>query len=170
MLCAGSSTEICGGSSRISVYVLSSYNSSSVTTSTSPTAATSSAATVSSAVSLPTVGAYSYVGCQSDLVAKRTLSSKNTQSSTLTLEGCSTFCAGYVYFGVEYSAECYCGNTLMNTSTLTTDGRCNMKCNGNAAEIVVAPAVSLYTSSCLQYQPQSQHLRLPQARQVRQTT
>jgi hypothetical protein len=44
-----------------------------------------------------------------------------TASGTMTVEQCAKFCSDYIYFGVEYSQECYCGNTLAAGSTTATD-------------------------------------------------
>ncbi|KAH7393271.1 WSC domain-containing protein [Cadophora sp. MPI-SDFR-AT-0126] len=40
----------------------------------------------------------------------------------------------FAFFGLEYGVECYCGPAIVDSSVLTTDGRCNMPCGGNAAE------------------------------------
>ena len=49
----------------------------------------------------------------------------------MTLDSCATFCAGYRYFGTEYSSECYCGNWLAPTSANASLGECSMACSGN---------------------------------------
>jgi WSC domain len=70
----------------------------------------------------------------------------------MTVEICSAFCGtrGYTYFGVEYGTECYCGNTLLASSTVATDGRCNMACPGKAAEVCGGPGgLSLYKAVTL---------------------
>jgi hypothetical protein len=46
----------------------------------------------------------------------------------MTIEHCAGNCTGYLYFGVEYSQECYCSNTLAFGSYIATDGRCKMLC------------------------------------------
>ena len=57
----------------------------------------------------------------------------------MTWEACSGACAtgGYLYTGVEYGGECYCGNAIVSPGGPAPDGNagCNMACSGNAAEI-----------------------------------
>ncbi|KAK3944151.1 WSC domain-containing protein [Diplogelasinospora grovesii] len=145
--CAGDPTELCGGSSRISVYVLNGMVTANPSSSTSSASSTSSvvAATPSN---LASVGGYSFVDCHTDAVAARTLQGSSIQSATMTVEYCASYCAGFTYFGVEYSAECYCGNVIMNGATTATDGRCSMVCNGNSLELCGgASGLSLYQLS-----------------------
>jgi hypothetical protein len=47
---------------------------------------------------------------------------------------CSSYCAarGFKYAGVEYSSECYCGNSLDNGASLSISStQCNMGCSGD---------------------------------------
>jgi hypothetical protein len=47
--------------------------------------------------------------------------------------------------GIEYGMECYCGDTLKQT-TIATDGRCKMPCAGDSSEICGGSwGVSVYT-------------------------
>ena len=50
----------------------------------------------------------------------------------MTLDTCATFCAGYKYFGTEYSTECYCGNALVDGSALVDTKQCSMLCGGDS--------------------------------------
>lgn len=52
----------------------------------------------------------------------------------MTLESCASFCSGYVYFGTEYSSECYCGNSLASSSAPAPLSDCSMTCSGNPYE------------------------------------
>ncbi|KAK3378034.1 WSC domain-containing protein [Podospora didyma] len=166
--CGGDPTELCGGSSRISVYALngtvvnlpssSSSSSSSSSTSSAPTSiskaatlslsstsVTSSAAPTGTPSNSAKVGQYSFLECHTDTVAARALNDKNTQSETMSAETCAEFCSGYTYFGLEYSQECFCGNTLLDGTTAATDGRCSMVCAGNPLQICGGPdGLSLY--------------------------
>lgn len=114
MTCSGNATEYCGGSDRLNVY----YN---------PAIAIVKPVTVASA------GGFVSQGCWTDNVASRTLSDKSVPGNTMTVEQCATICEGYTYFGVEYSRECYCGNTIKAGAALATSG-CDMTCAGNATE------------------------------------
>lgn len=73
--------------------------------------------------------------CYSNNTTIRTLPAKYIPSQGTTAENCAQTCAGYTYFGVEYSQECYRGNSLSYGSPAVIDGRCDMVCGGNASEI-----------------------------------
>ncbi|TDL23452.1 hypothetical protein BD410DRAFT_838937 [Rickenella mellea] len=80
-------------------------------------------------------GSWQSQGCWTDTVASRTLSSSATTDTTgMTIEKCISFCGAYSYAGVEYSQECYCGNSPLAGSAAAAAGDCNMPCKGNANE------------------------------------
>ena len=58
----------------------------------------------------------------------------------MTVALCTSACksGGYTYAGVEYSGECYCGNSITAPGAPATDG-CNMLCNGNQTEYCGGP-------------------------------
>jgi hypothetical protein len=64
----------------------------------------------------------------------RALSPGSFPSDTLTVEACAASCAGYLYFGVEYGRECYCGDSLGFGAVLANAGECNVACAGNPGE------------------------------------
>jgi hypothetical protein len=66
----------------------------------------------------------------------------------MTLENCAAFCAGYKYFGAEYSTECYCGNTLAPSSANASSlDECSMPCSGNPYEYCGGPnRLELYST------------------------
>jgi hypothetical protein len=108
----------------------------------------SSSAAASSTATVPTGNAPTWysLGCYTDSVAARTLSvgaGVPGGPASMTQELCTAQCSalGYVFSGTEYSAECYCGNSLANGGGPAPDGnaKCNMPCNGNAAEICGGP-------------------------------
>ncbi|PSN71340.1 hypothetical protein BS50DRAFT_449655, partial [Corynespora cassiicola Philippines] len=49
---------------------------------------------------------------------------------------CVDFCrnAGYQFAGVEYMYECFCASKIQEPGAISTDGGCNMPCDGNNAE------------------------------------
>ncbi|PVH89547.1 WSC-domain-containing protein [Cadophora sp. DSE1049] len=107
---------------------LSSKSSSSTSTTATPTSTSPSIP--------PVIGSYTYKECRSDNTTIRTLVGKKKSSTKdMTLEFCMGNCTGYNYFGVEYGAECYCGNALSFGSFAASDGRCKMLCPGNKMEI-----------------------------------
>lgn len=82
-----------------------------------------------SATALPT--GWTSVGCMVDDPNSRALDGGSTQSSTNTVESCTASCAakGFIFAGVEYGTECWCGNTLK--STAAPDSECNVRCGGD---------------------------------------
>ncbi len=54
----------------------------------------------------------------------------------MTIELCANFCLPtYGIFGIEYSGECYCGNSLGTGSVVAPSTDCNMACGGDHNEI-----------------------------------
>ncbi|KAI9812048.1 MAG: hypothetical protein M1827_004941 [Pycnora praestabilis] len=80
---------------------------------------------------------WAYKGCYIDGADGRILASQEPDSSTLTIESCVSTCVGlgYSVAGMEYSTQCYCGNSIINEGVLATlDTDCNTECGGNANE------------------------------------
>lgn len=79
----------------------------------------------------------------------RALSGPSTSSSSMTNAACKTYCTslGFAYSGTEYSAECYCGNTLPTVASSS----CNMACSASGStEICGGPnALSVSTNAAL---------------------
>ncbi|KAI1084815.1 WSC-domain-containing protein [Whalleya microplaca] len=126
MTCKGNSTQICGGSSRISIWNNTLY------------VPTRNLATVNN-------GLYAYLGCYTEGTNGRALSkgtsasskSDSTNNSKMTVELCASYCGtkGYKYMGVEYSQECFCNNDgPINGATKASEGDCSMACSGDLTE------------------------------------
>ncbi|KAF1969272.1 heme peroxidase [Bimuria novae-zelandiae CBS 107.79] len=123
MPCGGSSTRICGGPQRISLYTNSKY----------------------SAPVEPSMPGYEYKGCYSEGSNTRALLTKSFNAPDMTVEQCASLCTGIPYFGVEYSQECYCGTTLQSGSVPQPASDCNMLCAGNKTQYCGGPnRLSLY--------------------------
>ncbi|GAC95998.1 hypothetical protein PHSY_003576 [Pseudozyma hubeiensis SY62] len=87
--CNADSSQICGGSNRLSVY--------------------SDAAQVAMVSQPAQVGSWNSLGCYVDSTANRVINDKVPQlGSKTSITSCSQACAGYNFFGVEYGQECYC--------------------------------------------------------------
>ena len=102
MLCAGNSSEYCGGPDRIDMYQLNSSAPIPTTTDSTPVSTpTGGPVTVQSA------GSYIYYGCYVDNTNGRALAGLMNPESGAgnTVEVCATACAGYQFMGVEYGAE-----------------------------------------------------------------
>ncbi|KAL9602500.1 MAG: hypothetical protein Q9219_001794 [cf. Caloplaca sp. 3 TL-2023] len=153
MLCNGDQLEYCGGPNRLSTYKTnSSLASSSSATTTGTTATGTSSATTSSTptptgpITVQSLTGYLYLGCYSEGTNNRALSDLQNPivAAKVSVEACSAACSKYTYFGVEYSGECYCGNTI-NTGSAKIAGNteavtgCNMLCNANATEYCGGP-------------------------------
>ncbi|KAI4235546.1 MAG: hypothetical protein LQ349_003079 [Xanthoria aureola] len=83
---------------------------------------------------LPSSGAYKYAGCYTGGVGGRALSGAQTAYDDMTVDYCANFCSKYQYFGIEYSSECYCANTIGNNAMLVADTDCRNTCSGNATQ------------------------------------
>ncbi|OAG03405.1 WSC-domain-containing protein [Paraphaeosphaeria sporulosa] len=121
----------------------SSLSSTSATTSSSfPSTSVTTSSGLSSPSILPTtspipgspLSAYTYVGCFID-VPQRCLRARSVANSSVSLDFCAAFCAGYTFFGTEYTNECYCGDGILITTDLATDGRCDLPCAANHSQI-----------------------------------
>ena len=93
-----------------------------------------------------TVSSWASYGCYTEATGMRALSSKTTSSDDMTLASCAQFCAGFTYFGVEYSRECYCGNQLNTGSAKAPASDCSMVCSGASCDLCGAGnRLSVYT-------------------------
>ncbi|CAM9604350.1 unnamed protein product [Sphacelaria rigidula] len=72
------------------------------------------------------------IGCFKDVSSDRILENK-WEHPDMTAEMCSNYCEGNVYFGTQYSNECWCGN---EDSVIGKHGttQCTMMCAGAADE------------------------------------
>lgn len=102
MLCAGNSSEYCGGPNRIDMYRLNS--SAPIPTATGPTPVSKP---TGGPITVQSAGLYVYFGCYADNTNGRALTGLVNPESGAgnTIEACATACAGYEYMGVEYGAE-----------------------------------------------------------------
>lgn len=112
MACTADHTQLCGGPGAINVYQ-------------SPNA-------VQKWDRIP--DGWTSKSCYTDDVSHRTLAKQMSLSSN-TVEGCIYACnsAGFTFAGVEYSSECFCGNSIDNGASPASSG-CDMACSGNHGE------------------------------------
>lgn len=69
----------------------------------------------------------------------------------MTLEKCSEFCSDYVYWGTEYSKECFCGNSLYENSEEKPMEDCSMICGGDDTQYCGAgDRLELYSTTAAQ--------------------
>ena len=109
-------------------------------TGTTPTSTTSTTNTptstgTGSATGLPS--GWDYKGCYVDNANGRILNTQKPDSQTLTIESCVAACvaSGYKVAGMEYSTQCFCGNSITNGGVLANaETDCNTACSGNNKE------------------------------------
>lgn len=70
-----------------------------------PPAPLASSAPLASATAVASAGTFKYLGCSMDNSAARTLSSLSWAGTGLSVERCASYCAAYVYMGVEFGSE-----------------------------------------------------------------
>ncbi|KAF4438033.1 WSC domain-containing protein 2 [Fusarium austroafricanum] len=134
--CAGSLNQICGGNgidgggAYISLFADTlqwdgSY--ASPTTSSSGSAATPQGPFVN-----PGVNGYTSIGCYTEATSQRALTNGRSNNPP-TVANCLQACINenFVYAGVEYGGECYCGNGFSDGSVPAPLTDCYMPCNGS---------------------------------------
>lgn len=95
-------------------------------------ASTSETCGGSNALSIVRVNQVYTSGCFADDVNYRSLTGAFYDSPDMTIEKCTSLCAGNgnSLAGLEYGSQCFCGDALR----LGPSNNCNMPCAGNAAE------------------------------------
>lgn len=109
--CAGDSTQTCGAGNRINLYSL------------------DNVAVRGPATSLPGITS---LGCFVDS-GSRIFPFKIIDAHDMTAAKCAANCAGYPYFGTQWSRECYCGVDAPTVSAPASE--CNMPCTGDDNEL-----------------------------------
>ncbi|KAJ8108839.1 hypothetical protein OPT61_g7892 [Boeremia exigua] len=126
MPCAGTSTQLCGGPNRMTVF--------------------KSNANIAVPAN-PTISDYGYKGCYTDDIRNRVLTTTVPGSDSMTVERCASACAGSHYFGTQVGRECYCGDNFVGDTKIVDQGECSSKCAGNGGEFCGAwSRLSLYES------------------------
>ncbi|KAJ3951855.1 hypothetical protein N0V92_011720 [Colletotrichum tropicale] len=135
MACAGDSTSLCGGPARLNMYTLdTAYGVSGA--SSAPAVAPSAASTAADRV-----GDFIHLGCWTDDAANGRTFGDLYASDDMTVKKCADWAIskGYLNFGIEYSRECWAGNTVNPLATSAGSSTCNMKCMGDATESCGGP-------------------------------
>jgi len=127
--CPGDGNDRCGAASYLSVY----YDPTKYVAGTNPA--------LYGPQTIQSVGNYSYIGCYSEGTGTRALTglTPKAPASGFTIELCEAACQGYTYFGMEYSNQCFCGNTILGgaanqSSSVPATNGCSMLCTGNQNE------------------------------------
>ncbi|KAJ9092947.1 hypothetical protein QFC19_008545 [Naganishia cerealis] len=138
-------TDKCGGPNRLTVFQY--------TGTITPPVVVNPPAGGGSAVAPVTTGlptGWSYRGCYVDNVNGRILVNQRPDMTALTVQSCIAACtgAGFTVAGMEYSTQCFCGNSIVAGGALASaDTQCNMPCSGAAAQACGdANRMSIYAS------------------------
>ncbi|OFX21444.1 MAG: hypothetical protein A2V77_04780 [Anaeromyxobacter sp. RBG_16_69_14] len=107
MKCSANSSETCGGSWRNSVY--------------------------SAAAVTPPAPAAKYVGCYTDSSTRALPTQLGWSNATVETCVAAAKAKNLAYAGLQYSGECWAGNTL--GYNLVSDSDCNTKCSANPSEM-----------------------------------
>lgn len=80
---------------------------------------------------------YSAAGCYAEPPdGSRALDGFVIANANMTSEGCAYVCglSNHLYYGLEYSDECWCGNNVSPNASIVSSATCNMPCKGNSSE------------------------------------
>ncbi|KAI0058608.1 copper radical oxidase [Artomyces pyxidatus] len=150
MTCSGNSSEFCGGPNRLNVY---NYTGTDLPPISNPGGGGGGGGGGGAPVFPVTSGlppSWEYAACYVDNAHGRIFSTELPDNQNLTVENCIASCASqnFTLSGVEFSVQCFCGNTLINGAVESTDADCNMGCGANATEACGGPnRLSVYTST-----------------------
>lgn len=138
MACSGSPTKTCGGPDALTVFVI-------------PDKVSSLASDLTvKAATLPSGWSAASTACVAEGNNGRALTGAATAADDMTPAKCSSFCGsrGFKYAGVEYSSECYCGNSFDNGASLDkASNACNMACSGDKNTMCGGPgALNVFTN------------------------
>ncbi|THG96906.1 hypothetical protein EW026_g5007 [Hermanssonia centrifuga] len=123
MACAGNGEEFCGGPDRLNVCLRGTYY---------------------MAMKALTILAY----C--DNANGRVFTTEIPDNTAVTVESCISTCSsqGFTLAGLEYSVQCFCGDSLVAGAVTSAETDCNMACGGAATEACGGPnRLSVYTST-----------------------
>lgn len=84
----------------------------------------------------PGVLGYGSLGCWTEPASGGRALSQQMSITEATVAKCVALCADreYLYAGLEYGAECWCGDALSSASLSAPDADCGMTCSGNSTE------------------------------------
>jgi hypothetical protein len=120
--------------------------------SSSSTSSTTSTSTVVGPTIVPSANGMIYAGCYLEPPTGRALSGYVISDVSMTVPRCVDTCRerGFVFAGLEYEQECWCGNALAEETegpmTKEEEGRrCGMPCGGDRGTLCGGPrALSVY--------------------------
>ncbi|TFK22851.1 copper radical oxidase [Coprinopsis marcescibilis] len=141
MVCAGDGGSFCGGPNRLNVY---NYTGTDLPGGGGPPPGGPQPVEVG----LPTT--WTYGGCYTDNINGRVMGYVGGADPAQTVQTCIGICAAedFTLAGIEFGAECFCGNSLINGPEKVGDGQCSMGCGGDNEQACGGPnLMSVYTST-----------------------
>ncbi|KAL0947951.1 hypothetical protein HGRIS_010580 [Hohenbuehelia grisea] len=150
MVCAGNSSEFCGGPARLNVYNYTGTDLPPITVNPPGGGGGGGNNAPVFPVTSGLPGTWNYSACYVDNAQGRIFGFAADPSPNMTVESCVSTCQGlnFTVAGLEFTIECYCGNNLINGAVTAADSTCNMPCGGNATEACGGPnRLSVYSSS-----------------------
>ncbi|KAJ6589404.1 copper radical oxidase [Mycena capillaripes] len=150
MLCAGNSSEFCGGPNRLTL-----YNYTGTDLPPPPVGGGGGGGggggapggVTAIATDLPSP--WAYVGCFVDGVNGRVLTTE-IDNVNLTMESCVATCdaQNFTIAGGEFSTQCFCGDELIEGAVKVPDSQCNQACGGNTTQACGAGGrLSIYATT-----------------------
>ncbi|KAJ6589389.1 glyoxal oxidase N-terminus-domain-containing protein [Mycena capillaripes] len=133
MVCAGNSSEFCGGPNRLTVY---NYTGTDLPPPPVGGGGGGGAPGGVTAIATDLPSPWTYVGCFVDGAHGRALTTQMDDNVNLTMEACVASCdaQNFTIAGGEFSVQCFCGDVLIDGAAITSDSDCNMPCGGNATQ------------------------------------
>jgi WSC domain len=131
--CSGNTLEFCGAPSLLQVWSDTNYTG--PTVKPAPTRGNTTA-------TLPSGTRATYAACYTEAAGVRALPGYTfTNTTGMTVELCGAACSSrsYLYFGLEYSSQCYCGNAI--TTAILDESECSFPCVGDQTEFCGAGAI-----------------------------
>jgi len=126
--CGGKSSSQCGGIWRMTIFA-------SPNASSQPSGIDTLSTT--QAGSWPLLGCYTDNGVPRRALTGLTIGSDNfSAQNALTLESCQAYCGsqGFALAGLEATSQCFCGNSIADSSIPVDLSTCNTQCNGNNSQ------------------------------------
>ncbi|KAF9005041.1 copper radical oxidase with WSC domains [Cyathus striatus] len=145
MVCAGNTSEFCGGPNRLNLY---NYTGTNLPVGSGGGGGGGEPSDVFPVANSDLPAGWTYGGC-GDNAHGRAFILQLPGSQTNTIQQCIAGCVAqnFSLAGTEFADECYCGNTLVDGAVPAADATCNMGCTGNTTQACGGPnRLSVYTS------------------------
>ncbi|KAJ8496398.1 hypothetical protein ONZ51_g1161 [Trametes cubensis] len=151
MACNGNSSELCGGPNRLNVYNF---------TGTLPGPPNEGGGgggggnpgpiDVAPVNKTGLPAPWTYGACYVDNAFGRIMMTQLPDNQNVTVQSCIASCdaQNFTLAGLEFSVQCFCGNTLIDGAVTADEDTCNMACGGASAQACGGPnRLSVYTST-----------------------